>query len=71
MKRMLCLGLVIALGLSLCSCAIKDGSETMTDETVISESTEQPTPTNKPLPTPTKKPTPTPIPMVYKLLTSI
>lgn len=56
MKRMLCLSLVIALGLSLCSCAIKDGSETMTDKTVISESTKQPSPTPTPAPTPTPTP---------------
>jgi len=70
MKRMLCLGLVVALVLSLCSCAIKDGNETMTDETVISEFTEQTTPTSTSSPTstststssPTQTPAPTPTP---------
>lgn len=64
MKRLLRLGLVIAMTLSLCSCAIKEKNETATEETVISESTEQAaptaTPTPTPAPTPTSVPTPTP-----------
>ena len=62
MKRMLCLGLVVALVLSLCSCAIKDGTQATTEETVISESTEQAAPTATPTPTPTPTPAPTPTP---------
>jgi len=62
MKRMLRLGLVVALVLSLCSCAIKDGNETMTDETVISEFTEQTTPTSTSTSSPTQTPAPTPTP---------